>query len=182
MRNQPDDLFVDPRGYKNTMIPADAGINLGELVRITLYNIEQFDKVAMDGEQTLIGRSTVELTHRLTYRQRFEDALARIAAKNGWSHDACMQIADLKKRCPPDRLYRIRGGFHSATRGLSPLGIVVSYRPGKNGGPAEVGVAVLGTPDDQIGSARKPFGVPREALEDVTADARAGNLPELRRG
>jgi hypothetical protein len=176
MHNQPPDIWTPEHGYANTMIPADAGIDLKELVRIALYNIDQFDKVAREDED----EQTKQHLDMQTYRKKFEDGLARIAMKHGWTAHQCGQIAKLKKACPPDRLYRIKGGFESATRGWPPIAIIVSYRPGKDGGPAEAGMAILGFSKDQYGSAAKPMPVPAEGLEDVTEDARAGKLPELR--
>lgn len=163
----------------NTMSPLDGGQDLAELVRTALRNIDLFDKRAMEGEVERVGRTTVSIEQVATYRTRFEDGLARIAYRQGWTPEQCAAVAALKRVCPPDRLYRVRGGFHSATRGHAPLGIIVSYRPGIKGGAAEAGVAVLGFANDLTGSAAHPFGVPREGLEDVTAEARAGTLPEL---
>jgi hypothetical protein len=175
-----DDIFEEPRGYTNTQIPGDIGISLEELVRIALYNIERFDTVAMDGEQTKVGRSTVELSHLKTYRTKFEEALATKAAARGWSAEACQTVAKLKKACPPDRLYRIKAGFRSTTRGHSPLAVIVDYRPTR-GGPAEAGMVILGAMPKEHGSADRPFGVPAEALEDVTEDARNNRLPETKK-
>jgi hypothetical protein len=177
----PEVKLVQP-GYANTMVPADAGLSLRELVRIALLNIDTFDKVAMDGETEKVGNTTVELSHFKTYRQRFEDGLLQIAVRQGWTEAQCEAVGELKKRCPPDRLYRVRGGFHSATRGLSPLAVIVSYRPGQHGGPPEAGMAVLGFSNDLTGSAARPMSVPAEGLEDVTESARNGTLPELRGG
>lgn len=170
-------LWTDPKGYANTMVPIDVSQGLDELVRIALFNIDRFDKVARLDEPDEDTRKIVAV---YTYRQKFEDGLARIAMRQGWSPEQCAQVAILKNKRPPDRLYRVRGGFHSATRGLSPLGIIVTYRPGGGGGPAEAGVAVLGFSKDMIGSAARPMGIPAEGLEDVTEAARRGTLPELR--
>lgn len=177
----PKTIFIEPKGYRNTMIPADAGLDLVELVRIALYNIDAFDKVAMEGETQVVGRTTADLTHVKTYRQRFLDGLAAIAQRQGWSVHGSAQVAALYKECPPDRIYRIGGKYRSVTRGLPPLGIVVGYRPGRAGGPAEVGLAVLGISKEFLGSPEQPFPVPAEGLEDVTEAARTGRLPELAR-
>lgn len=166
--------------YANAMAPADVGLDLGELVRIALFNIDRFDAVAMDGEVEEIGNTTVELSHKRTYRQKFDAGLEEIAYRQGWTISQAVEVGALKKRCPPDRLYRIKAGFQSATRGTTPIAIIVSYRPGQHGGPAEAGMAVLGFANDQVGSAAKPMGVPAEGLEDVTEAARAGTLEELR--
>jgi hypothetical protein len=166
-------------GYANAMVPADAGKSFPELVRIALYNIDRFDSVAMDGESERVGNKTVELSHKQTYRERFQDGLAAIAARQGWTPSQCTQVGKFVKAYPPDKLYRVRGGFHSLTRGAAPIGVIVSYRPGRNGGPAEAGIAILGFSNDLVGSVAKPMGVPGEGLEDVTEAARSGTLPEL---
>jgi hypothetical protein len=62
MHNHPPSVLDIQRGYTNTMIPADAGLSLSELVRIALYNIDQFDKVAMDGETQKVGNTTYHST------------------------------------------------------------------------------------------------------------------------
>lgn len=174
--HHPPDIWTPERGYANTMIPADEGVDLEELVRIALYNIDQFDKVAREDESD--ERTKRELDMR-TYRDKFEEGLAQIAMRQGWTAEQCTQVGKLKKERPPNCLYRIRGGFHSATRGLDALGIIVSYRPGRGGAAAEAGVMVLGFKGDMVGSAEKPFGVPAEGLEDVTDAARAGKLGSL---
>jgi hypothetical protein len=181
MHQHPPDIWTPAKGYSNTMIPADAGIDLKELIRIALYNIDHYDKIP-ERPQEIDGKSIDYDTPPKTYRQQFEDGLAKMAIRQGWTAAQCKTVADLKKKCPPNKLYRIRGGFHSATRGLSPIGIVVSYRPGQGGGPAEIGAAVLGFSNDMVGSAAQPFPVPAEALEDVTEEARSGKLPELKHG
>jgi len=167
-------------GYVNTMSPMDAGRSLRDLVMTAIRNIDLFDKIAMDGEEETIGNTTVELSHKKSYRERFDDGLATIAVRQGWTLEDAKAVRDFKRKYPPDRLYRIRGGLHSATRGSSPLAIIVSYRPGKKGHPVEAGLAILGFANDQIGSAAKPIPIPGEGLEDVTEAARKGTLPELR--
>lgn len=162
--------------YTNAMVPADIGKSLPELVRIALYNIDRFDDIAMDGDVEKVGNSTFELSTKKTYRQRFEEGLAIIAIHHGWGHEACRGVALLKKSHPPDRIYRVRGGLYSATFGASPLGVIVSYRPGQSGAPAEAGVAILGFGNGQIGSVEEPLGVTADGLEDVTELARAGKL------
>jgi hypothetical protein len=176
----PPDIWTPERGYANTMIPADADNSLPNLVRIALYNLDQWDKVPREDEPDESVRAALD---GKTHREKFEDGLARIAMRQGWTEAQCTQVAALKKARPPNALYRVRGGFTSATRGLAPIGIIVSYRPGGAfGGPAEAGVAILGFTDDMAGSACKPLPVPAEGLEDVTEAARAGKLPELRHG
>jgi hypothetical protein len=181
MHQFPDDPFAPARGYANTMIPADIDSSLPNLVRIALYNIDQFDKIPREDEKDEDVKKVLQQSGK-TYREKFERGLAEIAMRKGWTPEQCKAIATLKKKCPPDRLYRIKGGFHSLQRGLAPLGVIKSYRPGTGGAPAEAGVMVLGFKDGDTGSAAKPFPVPAEGLEDVTEAARAGKLPELRHG
>ena len=171
---------IVPPGYAHTMIPADAGKSLADLIRSTLFNVDQWDQVAMDGEEERVGRSTVDLSHKKTYRERFEEGLTHIAARQGWSPAGCAQVRALKLQRPPNKLYRIKGGLHSATKGTAPIALIVSYRPGQKGGPAECGMAILGFSNDLEGSVAHPIGIPAEGLEDVTEAARAGTLPELR--
>ena len=174
----PANLWTPDRGYANTMIAADAGVSLTELVRIALYNIDQFDKIAREDEPDDVTRASLDLH---THRHKFDEGLAHIAQHRGWTGAQCNQVAALKKARPPDRLYRVRGGYHSATRGLDALGVITSYRPGKRGGAAEAGVTILGFTGGMLGSAEKPLGVPAEGLEDVTEAARTGKL-DLRHG
>jgi len=154
----------------------DQGASLAELVRMALLNIDQYDKIAREDEPDAEIKKGIDLR---THRQKFDDGLALIAARQGWGTVQLAQVGGLKKRRPPDRLYRIRGGYHSATRGLDALGIILSYRPGTRGGPPEAGVMVLGFSSEMVGSAAHPLGVPEEALEDVTDSARSGKLGGL---
>lgn len=143
------------------MVPIDlGGRSLLELITMALWNLDQFDvRPKAPPEDPLKYRPTPrELT------------LVWLRTKPG-------VVQELAKKAPMNRLYRVRGGVVSATRGLSPLGVIASYREGVAGGAAEAGVVVLGVKRG-LGSMEKPLGVPLEGLEDVTDDARAGRLPE----
>lgn len=143
------------------MIPLDVGgRSLPELIRMALFNFDQMDTRPVappeDPDQS-----------RNTPRELQQQWLARKPEV----------IRNLAKKYPMDRLYRVRGGVVSATRGVSPLGIVISYRLGDHGGAPEMGVLVLGVKRG-LGSAEKPLPVTADGLEDVTSAARAGQLPE----
>lgn len=165
--------------YPNTMTPLDQGQTLRSLIAEALRNIDLFDRVPMDGETEKVGRSTVELSGKKTYRQQFEEGLAVLAMRKGWTGPQCTEVARLRQACPPNALYRVRAGFHSETRGLAPIGIILSYRPGQRGGPAEAGLQILGVQPGARGAADNPLSVPAEGLEDVTALAREGKLTGL---
>lgn len=168
-------------GYKNTMTPLDEGKTLAGLVRMACFNIDLWDEVAMDGEQVTIGRHTHDLTHGITFRRKFAQGLIAIARARGWTAPQMDAVFALYKRCPPNALYRVRGGYHSLRTGQSPLGIIVSYKPVR-GAPAQAGIAFLGFKHPELGCLEKPFGVPAEGLEDVTAAAYDGTLLELKYG
>lgn len=157
--------------FAHTMVPADEGRSMADLIQVVLHNIDQFDKrkvtVQANGDRDVAER---------TYRGEFFHGLAMIAARQGWTAAQVEQVRGLIRRCPPDRVYRVRGGVHSATRGHSPLGVIVSYRPGR--GAPEAAVMALGA--FALGSAAEPLVVTADGLEDVTEAARRFDLPELR--
>jgi len=163
-------------GFAHTMAPVDVGADLAELLKSALFNCDQYDKIPRIDEPDAQVKEALDLR---THRAKFEDGLARVAQRHGWTVVQCNQVRDLKKACPPDRVYRVTGGFASSIRGSAPIGVIVSYRPGQHGGPAEAGIAVLGFKETEKGSAADPMGVPASGLEDVTEAARAGTLPEL---
>ena len=72
---------------------------------------------------------------------------------------------------PLNRLYRLKGGYHSGTTGVSPLGVIVGYRDAQRGSPPLALTMVLGLKTGP-GSPEKPFLVPAEGLEDVTERGR----------
>lgn len=169
------------RAYPNTMIPLDRGRTFEELLASALYNCDTFDKIPMDGQLALGDGKP--LLRPITWRKRFEDGLAGLALKRGWTYEQCVQVRELYRKAPPDRIYRVRGGFHSLTRGIAPIGTILSYRPGKRGDPAQAAIVVLGFNPDvdfDLGSQANPLPVPLEGLEDVTEAARARTLPELK--
>ena len=179
----PQNIFSPVRGYQNTMIPADAGISLGELVRIVLYNIEHFHKVPERPEEVKVEGKVVPVDWdkpQLSHAEQFANHMAEKSLRRGWTTTQKDSVRGFMKKRPPDRLYRVKGGLHSKTIGIRPLAIIVDYRPGTRGGAAEAGVAVLGVSAEQLGSAGPPLGVPTEGLEDVTESAKKGDLPELR--
>lgn len=172
-------LFESVPGYPDTLIPNDQVVSLREAVRVLLYNIDHFDAVPMKGEVVQVGRQRVAIPAVKTHRQKFLDHMAAKAAARGWSHEACSAVSRLMRQCPPDRVYRVRGGFRSSTTGVEPIGCVVDYRPGV-GGSAEAAVVLLGAGPGELGSGQKPLPVPAEGLEDVTEDCRTATLRELR--
>jgi hypothetical protein len=145
------------------MIPLDlSGKSLVELIRMALFNIDQVDvrPVAPPEDPDKSRRTPREL-------------------QAAWLLKRSDKVQALAKARPMDRLYRVKGGVVSATRGASPLAIITSYRDGDHGSAPEAGVIVLGVKRG-LGSAEKPLAVTEDGLEDVTTSARAGQLPEQR--
>lgn len=81
-------------------------------------------------------------------------------------------LAELR---PPDKLWRIITDNERSGRGTPKLyGVVIGYAEGR-GEPALCMVYVLGVKTG-AGSYEQPVGIPRDALVDVTEEARAGKL------
>ena len=159
------DIFKDPPGYKGTLIPLDQGQSLAQLVKAALQNISRFDT---SPEQSANER-----------RAHGAKPTPRQQATN-WLRKQSMAVQVLAKARPLNRLYRVKGGLLSASRGISPLGLIVSYKQGTAGGPPLCGVQILGFKGNQLGSGSNLLPVPAEGLEDVTDAAKRGDLPELK--
>ena len=159
------DIFKDPPGYKGTLIPLDQGQSLSQLVKAALQNIDRFDTSPEQSE-----RDRRAFGPRPTPRQQFLL----------WLRKQGSDVIQLAKMRPLNKIYRVKGGLLSETRGISPLGLIISYKKGAAGDPPLCGVQILGFKGDQLGSGSNPLPVPAEGLEDVTAACRDGSLPELR--
>lgn len=161
-----------------SMIPADEGKSLAELVRIALYNIDKFDARPI--------RTPAEVKE---LSKRYTDAeIARLPPKptpreasTAWLAKKGEPVRRLAVACPLNRIYRVKGGLASELRGTAPIGLIISYRDPGRGAPAEAAIIVLGKKSG-LGSAERPLVVTQDGLEDITDAARAGKLPELSNG
>lgn len=148
------------------MIPIDlkgcGARTLTELIRIALWNIDQSDvRPTPPPDDPTKYMPTPRELRAVWLRQQAED------------------VRVLARKAPVEAIYRIKGGVVSATRGISPIAIVTSYKSGQRGEPATAGCVVLGVVRG-LGSPQRPLSVPLEGLEVVTEDARHGRLPEQR--
>jgi len=158
------DIFKDPPGYEGSLIPLDQGQSLKQLVKAALQNIDRFDTAPRSpaASSGAVPQATTPRAKATEWLRRQPQAVQRLA-----------------KARPLNKLYRVTGGVVSETRGLAPLGLIVSYKKGYRGNPPLCGVQILGFKGTQLGSAANLMPIPGEGLEDVTDAARAGKLPEL---
>jgi len=132
------------------------------------------------------GKSLMDLV-KLTIYNVDQVPAARQQRFALWLKGQEASVRDLAELRPPNRLYRVKGDIRGTQHGFSPLGIVVGYRAGERGGPAEALCMFLGIKAGP-GSMEAPARVIAEGLEDVTQEARQDinrpraerTLPELR--
>lgn len=149
-------------GYKNHLINTDIGPDLKALVLMVLQNIDNYDKRPEQSElEKKLG------VPNLTPREQFTE----------WLTKQDESTRKLVKTCPPNKLYRLKGGLQSATRGTAPFGVVISYKHSRGAG--FVGVQVLGFEGEELGSAKNPLPLPTDVLEDITEEARRLAAPEI---
>jgi hypothetical protein len=149
-------------GWEHHLVATDIGPSLKILVLLALRNIDEWDQVP--------ERSKLELElmgPAKTHRQQFM----------AWLIKQDEKTRELAKKRPLNKIYRLKDGLQSVTRGASPLGLIISYKDVR--GMGLVGMQVLGFEGDELGSAKNPLWVPPDTLEDVTEAARKLVLPEL---
>lgn len=151
---------ADPHGYFGTMVPVDQGWSIEALVRATLLNIDRYDVRPEAGRAWVNGRLVVG-DRRQTPREAFEKWLAKQPG----------EVLRLAKLRPPNALWRVQGGLHSATTGALPLAVIVSYRLHRT--VPQIGLQVLGVTEG-LGSTKEPIWTDASGVEDITEKARSG--------